>query len=403
MKANTDPKKIKEILTRGVEQIVEKESLIKKLMSGKKLRIKLGIDPTSPILHLGNAIPLWKLRQFQEIGHQIVLIIGDFTAQIGDPSDKTAMRKPLSRKEVEENMKGYKKQISKILDLTKTKIVYNSVWLSKLRFKEILKLAGQFTVAQILERENFNERYKTGKPINLQEILYPLMQGYDSVATRADVEIGGTDQTFNLLAGRAIQKAYGQGPQDIITLTLIEGTDGRKMSKSFGNIIGITEKPLEMFGKIMSMGDSLIIKYFRLCTFLPVNEIDEIEKDLNLKKINPREVKSRLAYEIVKLYHGERAAKNAEKEFDLIFREKKLPLKIPEVHFREKSLNIVDLLVKTNLASSKSEAKRLILQGGVKIDNKIQEDWKKNVKIKSGMVIQVGKRKFKKIILTNKP
>jgi tyrosyl-tRNA synthetase len=395
MKVNLQ--KIKEILERGVEQIVEKKSLIKKLTSGRKLRIKLGIDPTSPILHLGNAIPLWKLRQFQDLGHQIILIIGDFTAQIGDTSDKMAMRQPLSSEQIEENMKDYKKQISKILDLTKTKIVYNSTWLSKLRFEEILKLARQFTVAQMLERENFDKRYKTGKPINLQEILYPLMQGYDSVAIQADVEIGGTDQTFNLLAGRAIQKAYGQKPQDIITLTLIEGTDGRKMSKSFGNIIAIIDEPVDMFGKVMSMDDDLIVKYFRLCTLLPLNEIEKIEKGLNSKKINPREAKIKLAREIVAVYHGQELAKEAEEEFNRVFKKKELPSRIPEVRLQEKTFPILDLLVKTNLASSKSEAKRLILQRGVKINGRVQEDWKGIIKAKKKMIIQVGKRKFVKI------
>jgi len=319
MKKNITQPQIKEILEKGVEQIIDKKSLIKKLISGKKLRIKLGIDPTLPVLHLGNTIPLWKLRRFQDAGHQIVVIIGDFTARIGDPSDKTAMRQPLTRAQVEENMKDYKKQIGKILNVKKTKFVYNNTWLSKLSFWEILSLADCFTVGQMLERENFNKRYKENKLIGLHEFLYPLMQGYDSVAVQADVEIGGTDQTFNLLAGRVIQKKYGQKPQDIITLTLIEGTDGRKMSKSFGNIIAITDKPVDIFKKIMTMDDQLVIKYFHLCTPLLIKEINEIKKD----NPNPYWAKSKLAEEIVSLYYGKEKAKTTREEFNKDFRKSK--------------------------------------------------------------------------------
>jgi len=389
--------KINEILERGVEEIIGRESLIKKLVSGEILRIKLGIDPTAPILHLGNAVPLWKLRQFQELGHQIVLIIGDFTAQIGDTSDKTAIRQPLTKEQIEKNMKEYKRQIGKILDFKKTEYIYNSTWLSELSFKEVLKLSSQFTVAQMLERENFTERYKVGKPIGLQEFLYPLMQGYDSVAVKADVEIGGTDQIFNLLAGRIIQKAYGQSPQNVIALTLIEGTDGQKMSKSLGNIIGITDNPRDMFGKVMSMSDDLIIKYFLLCTRLPLEEIKKIEEDLKSKKLNPRDTKARLAKEIVTLYHGQKIAEFAEEEFNRIFKEKKLPIKILTMEISEDNLNISDLLTKIRLTSSKSEAKRLILQGGVKINGKVQKNWKEIIKIKKDTIIQVGKRKFVKL------
>lgn len=389
----------KELLTRGVVEIIEKESLIKKLKSGKRLKIKHGIDPTSPIIHLGNAVVLQKLKEFQNLGHQVILIIGDFTAQIGDPSDKEAMRQPLSRKEINKNMKTYKSQIGRILNLKKTKFFYNSQWLSKINLKEIiLKLASQFTVAQILERENFFKRYQEKKPIGLHEFFYPLMQGYDSVVVRADVEIGGTDQKFNMLAGREIQRAYNQKPQDIITMKLLEGVDGRKMSKSYGNIIGIYDKPNEIYGKIMSIRDELISDYFELSTKIPLKEIEEIKTKIKNQKINPKEVKSKLAFEIVSMYYNKKLAQQAAMEFERVFKEKKLPLEIPEVKIKEKEINILDLLVKANLVSSKSEGRRLILQKGLRIDGEKENDWKKMIQIKKEMVLQAGKRKFKKII-----
>ncbi|MBI5079412.1 tyrosine--tRNA ligase [Candidatus Wolfebacteria bacterium] len=399
MKIDTDSKKIDDILTRGVEEIIEKESFVRKLKSGKQMRIKFGIDPTGPVIHLGNAVPFRKLREFQGLGHRIILIIGDFTARIGDPSDKESMRQPLTKIEIKKNMKTYKTQIGKILDLKKTEFAYNGKWLSKLNFQEILgKLANQFTVAQILERENFMARYKTGKPIGLPEFLYPLMQGYDSMIVKADLEIGGTDQKFNMLAGRNIQRAYNQRPQDIMTLTLLSGTDGRKMSKSYGNIIGINDKPNDMYGKIMSIKDELIPQYFELCTLLPLMEAREFRDGLKNKKINPRDAKAKLAYEIVKIYHGEKSAAAAEKEFVKVFKEKEMPAEMPEIKLPEKETNILELLVKTKLTSSKSEAKRLIEQGGVKINGEIQNDWRKIVFAQKGMIIQSGKRKFVKII-----
>lgn len=392
MKINVHSQKIKDILTRGVEEIIERESFIKKLKSGKPLRIKFGIDPTSPDIHLGNAVILRKLKQFQQLGHQIILIVGDFTAQIGDPSDKEAMRQPLSAGEIKENIKTYKEQVSKILDLKKTGFVYNGKWLSKLNFQEILaKLANQFTVAGMLERENFTARYKSGKPIGLHEFLYPLMQGYDSAVVKADLEIGGTDQKFNMLAGRDIQRAYEQIPQDIMTLTLLPGTDGRKMSKSYGNSIGITDEPNEMYGKIMSLKDDLIPQYFKLC-------VEKIEKKIRNKKLNPRDAKAKLAKEIVALYHGKIAAEKAEREFNKIFRKKELPSEIPSVKIPAKKIDILDLLLKSKLAPSKSEARRLILQKAVKINDEVQTDWRKIVAHEKGTIIQVGKRKFAKII-----
>ncbi|MBM3257800.1 MAG: tyrosine--tRNA ligase [Candidatus Nealsonbacteria bacterium] len=386
----TTLQKIKEILERGTEQIIDKNSLLKKLKSGKKLRIKHGIDPTGPKIHIGRAIQFRKLKNFQDLGHRIVLIIGDFTAQIGDASDKQSMRKILSEKEIKENMKDYKKQIGKILDLKKTEICYNSQWLSKLTAKDLLSLSMNFSAQQMIQRRNFKERWEQGKPIGLHELTYPLFQGYDSVAVKADVEIGGADQLFNLKVGREIQKIFGQPAQDILTSKMLPGLDGRKMSTSWGNVVTIIDNPNDMYGKIMSMKDEFVPEYFELCTDVPLPEIKII------KKSNPRDMKAKLAREIVAAYYGRNTSLRAEKEFNRIFKEKKLPDFMPIVKIPQKSLNILDLLLKAKLASSKAEAKRLIIQKGVRIDNEVQEDWQKQVKIKKGLVIQVGKRKFTK-------
>ena len=394
MKINTDPKKIKEVLTRGVERIIKEESLLKRLKSGKKLRIKHGVDPTGPNIHIGRAISFWKLKDFQDMGHQIVLIVGDFTAQIGDASDKLSMRPSLTEKEIKSNLKTYLKQTGKILNLKRTEIYYNSEWLAKLTAKELTKLAMNFTVYQMINRRNFKQRFEKKRPIGLHETLYPLYQGYDSVAVRADVEIGGFDQLFNFIVGRKIQEAYGQKPQDVMTFKLLYGLDGRKMSTIWGNVINVLDSSNEQYGKIMSMKDDLIINYFELATKIPLAEIKGIEKSLKSGKLNPREAKTKLAREIVSIYHGQRAALKAEREFERIFKEKKLPSKILKVPIKEKSLNVLDLLVKTKLTSSKSEAKRLILQKGVRVNKEVQKDWRKLIKIKKGMIIQIGKRKF---------
>jgi len=403
VKINTDSKKIKEILERGIEQVIDKKNLLKKLKSGKKLRIKLGIDPTGPKIHLGRAIQLWKLRNFQDLGHQIVFIIGDFTGQIGDASDKQAMRKPLTEEEIKENLRTYKKQIGKILDLKKVEFHRNSEWLSKLKIKDFLSLAMSFTAQQMIQRRNFRERWEQNKPIGLHELSYPLLQGYDSVMIKADVEIGGFDQLFNLKMGREMQRIFGQPPQDIMTSQMLYGLDGRKMSTSWGNVINITYNPRNMYGKIMSMKDELIEDYLKLTTRFPLKKIEKIKKDLKEEKLNPKEAKSILAKEIIKMYHSKKAGETAEKEFNRVFREKKLPLKIPVFKSSKKSLPILDLLTKANLASSKNEAKRLILQGGVSIRIKNQElrikDWRQDIKLKNGMILQVGKRKFLKIRL----
>lgn len=394
----TDDNKINELLTRGIEEIFIRENLEKRLKSGKELRVKFGIDPTGKKIHLGRASLLWKLRQFQDLGHKIVLIIGDFTAQIGDVSDKLSKRPFISEEQVKKNMASYKVQISKILEMEKVELRYNSEWLAKLTFREIGQLAEIFSVRQMMARRNFKERDKKGEEISLREFLYPLMQGYDSVAINSDVEIGGFDQLFNLKAGREIQKFYGQNQQDIITTEMLEGIDGRKMSTSWGNVINIVDPPNEQFGKIMSMRDESIPKYFLLCTQNSPEEIKSIEKELAGGKLNPRDIKARLAKEIVAMYHSFAEAKKAEKEFNKIFRDKGTPSEIPEIKISEKSLAILDLLVETKLASSKSNAKRLVEGKAVEIDDKIIPDWRMIIEIKKGMIVRVGKRKFLKLL-----
>ncbi len=398
MQAKTTLQKIKEVLTRGVEKIIEKESLLKKLKSGKKLRVKLGIDPTAPDLHLGNAVVLWKLKEFQDLGHTIILIIGDFTARIGDPSGRFSLRKMLSEKEIKENMKAYELQIGKILNLKKTKIIYNSRHLSNLRFSEMYRLLHFFSVNQILERDIFRKRRELKKPIWLNEFFYPIFQAYDSVIVKADIEVGGSDQLFNMLIGRQLQPHFGQPPQDIITVRILVGTDGKqKMSKSFNNYIGINESAKEQFGKLMSIKDEAISEYFELCTRLPMTEIKRDISLLKTDKINPRDLKAKLAREIVFLYHGKEAALMAEEEFNRIFKEKKLPSEMTEVKIKERFLNILDLLTKTRLVNSKSEAKRLISQKAVRIDGVLKEDWREMIEIEKGTTVKIGKRKFAKI------
>ena len=396
---NTDPKKIEEVLTRGVKEVINKAHLEKKLKSGDKLRIKFGIDPTSADLHLGHSVPLRKLKQFQELGHQVIFLIGDFTAKIGDPSARLDKRRPLTEREIKRNMRDYTKQAAKILNMKKVEIRLNSEWYGKKGAAFLMDLASRFTYARLIERDEFKKRIERDIDISMLELIYPLLQGYDSVELKADVEIGGADQKFNLLFARKVQKKYNQPQQDIITVPLLVGTDGvRKMSKSYRNFIKLTEEPLKMFGQIMSIPDLLIWHYFKLITNLSLEEIEEIKKNVNLTILTPKEAKIKLAREIVGIYHGKEVAKKAEKEFEKIFKERKLPSRIPEIKIKEKTLNILDLLVKTKLAPSKSEAKRLIFQKGVKINGQIQKDWQTIIEIKEGMVIQVGKRKFARII-----
>ncbi len=388
---------LSEILNRGVTHCIEKDHLEKALSSGKKLRVKLGMDPTASNIHIGNAVPLWKLRCLQEHGHQVVFIVGDFTAQIGDTSDKTAMRQALTPEVIEENMKNWKEQAGEIIDLDKIEFVYNSSWLGKMSFSDVTKLAMHFTVAQMIERENYMTRYKEGKPIGLHEFLYPLMQGYDSIAVKADLELGGNDQLFNILAGRHIQEAYGEKPQDVMTFELLEGTDGRKMSKSYGNVINITDEPSDMFGKIMSMKDELITRYFQIATFATTDEITSVEKRLKAGE-NPRDIKAELATTITALYHGEDAAAQAREAFDNVFRDKQVPTDMEVCQLGEPSYTILDLLMEAKLCPSKSEAKRLITQGGVYVDSERVDDTNASIDISQERVIKVGKKTFLKVV-----
>ena len=386
--------KIEEVLSRGVGEVIDREHLKQKLLSGKKLRIKLGIDPTSPNIHIGRAIPLLKLRDFQNLGHKVVLIIGDGTGVIGDTSDKDSERPMLSLKVIKENMKTYEKQAGKVLDIKKCEIRHNSEWLKKLGFAEIGEMAEIFGLHEFESRENISDRLKAGKRVSLRELLYPIMQGYDSVAVKADVELGGTDQRFNLIAGRAIQRHYNQESQDIITNPLIEGTDGRKMSSSWGNTINLLDSADDMFGKTMSIPDNLIIKYLTIGTRVPMAEIEEIKK-----LPNPRDQKAWLAFEIVKMYHGEKAAQESAENFDKIFRRHEMPDEIPVFETDKKNYPILDLLCDSGLAESKNDAKRVVEGGGVQVNKKKITDWRQEIILEDEMVVQFGKRKFVKIKL----
>jgi tyrosyl-tRNA synthetase len=389
---NNEQKKIDRLLKKGVEEIFVKESLEWKLKSGKALRVKFGIDPTGTQIHIGRAAVLRKLRAFQELGHQIILIIGDFTAQIGDPSDKISKRPRLSREQVNKNLEGYKDQIGKILDLNQTEFVYNSSWLEKLSFQEINELAESFSVSQMANRRNFKDRLSRGETVSLREFLYPLMQGYDSVAVKADVEIGGTDQLFNMMAGRVIQKHYGLPEQDVMTLKMLSGTDGRKMSTSWGNVVNISDSPEEMFGKIMSLHDTQIIHYFYLGTDLDDKEVEEIGALMAKGELNPKDAKKRLAAEIVKIYHGNKAAIAAEADFVKRFEKREAPANAPAVILKEKE-TLADVLIRSRLIVSKSEFQRL-LSGGAIEEVGGGKIFDRNWRPKVSTVIRVGKHRF---------
>ncbi len=382
----------REILERGVEEIISRENLEKKLASGQVLRVKFGTDPTSPNIHLGRSIPLLKLRDFQKAGHQIVLIIGDFTGVIGDTSDKDSERPMLSREQVEKNMENYVQQAGKILDIEKCEIHYNSQWLDKLNYREICEQTNLFSLADFISRENIKKRLDAGKRISLRELLYPMMQGYDSVMVKADIEIGGSDQRFNLLAGRELQRHYGQEAQDIIMGPIIEGLDGRKMSSSWGNTINLLDDANEMYGKIMSLKDELIIKYLKLASRLDLEEIASYEKDLAGGR-NPRDIKMILAKEIVSFYHSSEEALKAEEYFINTFSKKETPKEIERFH--PKSYLIIDILSESGLAPSKSEARRLVESGGIKVNEEVINDLKFQLQV--GDTLQKGKRFFLKI------
>ncbi len=396
--------KINELLTRRVEKIYpSKEALEKVLRKGKKLKLYLGIDPTGGNLHLGHAIPLMKLQEFIDLGHHVIFLVGNFTALCGDPSGHEGARKRLTPKEIEENMTTYKRQASKVLDFSKTEMKYNADWLAKLTFEEIIKLASYFTVQQMIERDLFQRRLKGKKPIFLHEFLYPLLQGYDSVAMNVDLEVGGTDQTFNMLAGRTLQKIYNKKEKFVLTVKMIIGLDGKTMSKTSGNTVNILDTPTDMFGKIMSMTDDLVIQYFKMCTNVPLQLIKDKERGLKAGKIHPMELKKKLAFEIVKMYHSQKDAETSEKEFERMFQKQKLPAKIPAFKTKVETWSLVHFLVESGLASSKSEAKRLIRQGSIRIISPelISAKGKKitdlESKIKIGDIVRVGKVRIVKL------
>jgi tyrosyl-tRNA synthetase len=390
--------KIQELLNKGVETVNIKEDLEKKLRSKKKLRIKFGIDPTGFELTLGHSVVLRKLKQFQDLGHQIVLLFGNFTAQIGDPTDKNAIRKVLTREEVEKNAEDYLSQAGKIIDTKKVELVWNNDWLQKLNFADVLKLAGNYTVSQMLERDMFQKRISENKSINLVEFMYPLMQGYDSVAIKADVELGGTDQLFNMMCGRTLQKAYNQTPQDVLACPLLVGLDGsEKMSKSLNNYIAINDTAKEMYGKTMSIPDKVIFTYFELLTDVSLEDLKILKQEMKQGK-NPRDIKMQLAREIVSFYYDKDEAKKAEEQFLKVFQKNDLPDDIPEITFDKKNMQVWELVNISKLCASNSEAKRMIIQGSVKIDNKKYTDPYLNIDLKKEQVLKVGKRKFLKII-----
>lgn len=375
-------------IRRGTNEIISEEELIKKLNSGKKLRIKLGVDPTAPDLHLGHSVIINKLKTFQDLGHQIVFLIGDFTARIGDPSGRSATRPMMTEEQIMKNIKTYQDQVFKILDREKTEVVFNSKWLNALGIEGLLKLASKHTVAQMLVRDDFEKRFKADIPISIVEFMYPLLQAYDSVALHADVELGGNDQKFNLLLGRDMQRDAGQEPQVVITMPLLVGTDGvKKMSKSYKNYIALNDKPQDMFGKLMSISDELMMVYYELLTQENLEEI---------KQMHPKEAKMKLGEIIVERYWGKEAAETAKSEFNKIFANKDLPTEIEEYKCDKDKIKLSELLFISKMVASKNEARRLIEQGGAKVNNeKVTSDTE--IEVKDGMILQAGKRKFKKI------
>lgn len=385
------PEEQLQLLKRGAAEIISEADLLARLKEGKPLRVKLGLDPTAPHIHLGFAVVLRKLRQFQDLGHQVVLLIGDFTARVGDPSGRSETRKVLTPEQIAENAATYKEQFSKILDPEKTEVRFNSEWLGQMSFADVITLASRTTVARTMERDDFEKRYREGLPIGLHELLYPLMQGYDSVALKADVEMGGTDQKFNNLVGRTLQKEYDQTPQVVFLMPILEGLDGvQKMSKSLGNYIGITEPPTEMYGKAMSIPDELMRRYFELCT-----DVAMIEVDRRLKEDHPRDTKRSLARELVRIYHGEEAAQAADDEFIRVFSQRGLPDEMPTVELaasdlQEGAIFIVKLVVAANLAPSNKEARRKVEQGAVSLDGE-KITVVENIPVTSGQVLKVGR------------
>ena len=390
------------IIKRGADELLIESELVEKLKTGRPLRVKAGFDPTAPDLHLGHTVLINKLRHFQDLGHHVMFLIGDFTGMIGDPSGKNTTRPPLTREQIMENARTYQDQVFKILDPEKTEICFNSGWIEALGTAGMIKLAASYTVARMLERDDFAKRYRNGQPIAVHEFLYPLCQGYDSVALKSDIELGGTDQKFNLLVGRELQKHYGQVPQCVLMMPLLEGLDGvNKMSKSLGNYVGISEPPREIFGKLMSVSDDLMWRYFDLLSFRPNSEIVRFKQEVAEGR-NPRDLKVMLGQEIVARFHSAQAADDALADFEARFRQGAIPDDVPEVTLTSVNgeLGIAQLLKQAGLVSSTSDALRMIEQGGVKIDGERIEDKKLLLKAGSKLVVQIGKRKFARVILS---
>jgi tyrosyl-tRNA synthetase len=389
-----------ELIKRGAEEIIQLSELEERLKSGKPLRVKAGFDPTAPDLHIGHTVLINKMRQFQMLGHTVIFVIGDFTGRIGDPTGKNITRKALTEEEVNANADTYKQQIFKILDPEKTEIRFNSEWSNALSPSDMIQLMAKYTVARMLERDDFDKRYKSGQPIAVHEFMYPLMQGYDSVALKSDIELGGTDQKFNLLVGRDLQKAYGQKPQMILTMPLLEGLDGiQKMSKSLGNYVGINDAPDEIFGKLMSISDELMWRYFDLLSFRPTAEIAQFKTDMENGK-NPRDIKFELCKEIVARFHDQAAAEKSQQNFIQRFQKGAMPDEIAEVSIKassETGMPIANLLKEARLCASTSDAMRMIKQGAVKIEGEKLDDPRCEIKIGFNSIVQVGKRKFAKI------
>lgn len=391
------------IIMKGVDDLIDekelREKLIKSEKEGKPMIVKLGLDPSAPDIHLGHTVVLRKMKQLQDLGHQIVIIIGDFTGKIGDPTGKSKARKALTTEQVLANAKTYEEQIFKVLDKEKTIVRFNSEWLAKLNFEDVIKLATTITVARMLEREDFKKRYEGQMPISVHEFFYPLMQAYDSIALEADIELGGTDQRFNLLMGRSLQREFGMESQIVIMMPLIEGLDGKeKMSKSLGNYIGIDEEAGIMYQKSMEIPDELIIKYYNLVTDVHPDEVNKIESQLKEGSVNPRDIKMNLAREIVTLYHGEESAKEAEERFKSVFQKGQIPEDIQTIQVKEDGFDLIEVLVSNEIVKSKSEVRRLASQGGVKVNGEKVEDLSTIVK-ESELVVQIGKKKFVKIEL----
>jgi len=397
------------IIRRGAVEIIPEEDLRRKLeryvVTGQPLKVKLGLDPSAPDIHIGHTVVLQKMRQFQELGHTIQLVIGDFTGRIGDPTGKSETRKQLTEEQVKQNAQSYVEQFGKVLDASRVTVHYNSSWLAPMTFADVVGLAAKTTVARMLERDDFEKRYNSGLPISIHEFFYPLMQGYDSVALESDVELGGTDQKFNLLMGRHLQKEFGQEPQVILTMPLLEGLDGvQKMSKSLGNYIGVNESPNEIYGKTMSVPDELMLRYFELATDLSDEELEKLRTGLADGSVHPRDAKMLLARTFVRMFHGEEAAEEAENYFKTVFQQRALPADLPEVKvdlsaYENGEANIVNLVFDLGLAASKGEARRMVQQGAVKANEKKVDDINQMIRLEDGMVIQVGKRKFAKVKL----